>query len=103
MKQVTILQINGNAENAHYKMFSSMRMLQSMGLQFNPNDYKVVFSGEMDVETAEDVYSVCNIGRKPNGYNGHSLSVSDIVAMDGKVFFCDSYGFKDVTDMWTNR
>ena len=102
MKEVTILQINNKVENAHYKMFSSMRMLQSMGLQFNPNDYEVVYSGQMDVEDAEDVYMRLQ-WTKPNGYNGHSLSVSDIVAMDGKVLFCDSVGFKDITDMWTNR
>lgn len=103
MKQVTIYQIDSEkCENAHYKMFTPLERLERLGLQFNPNDYKVVFSGQMDVEDAEDVYMRLQ-WTKPNGYNGHSLSVSDIVAMDGKVLFCDSVGFKDITDMWTNR
>ena len=103
MKEITILQINENAENANYKMFAPLERLGRLGLQFNKNDYKVVYSGQMDVEDAEDVYMRCNIGQKPNGYKGHSLSVSDIVYMDGKYLFCDSVGFKDVTDMWTNQ
>ena len=101
MKQIEIYQIDcKKGENAHYKLFTSMRMLQSMGLQFSKNDYKVVYSGQMDVEDVEDVYMRLQFV-KPNGYKGHSLSVSDVVFMDGKALFCDSYGFKDVTDMWT--
>ena len=103
MKEITILQINGNVENANYKMFAPLERLERLGLQFNKNDYKVVYSGQMDVEDAEDVYMRCNIGQKPNGYKGHSLSVSDIVYIDGKYLFCDSVGFKDVTDMWTKQ
>ena len=98
MKQVTILQINENVENAKYKMFAPLARLKRLGLQFNKNDYKVIYSGELNVEDAEDVYMFCNIGQKPNGYKGHSLSVSDIVYMDGKYFYCDSFGFVDVSD-----
>lgn len=98
MKEVTILQINENVENANYKMFAPLARLERLGLQFNKNDYKVVYNGKLNVEDAEDVYTFCNIGQKPNGYKGHSLSVSDIVYMDGKYFYCDSYGFVDVSD-----
>ena len=100
MKKVIVYQIDGNVENAHYKMFAPMRLLKSMGLGFNPNDYKVVFNGDMSVEDAEDVYRALNIGCKPQGYNGHSLSTSDVVYMDGKYLFCDSFGFTDVTNKW---
>lgn len=97
MKEVTILQINNKVENAHYKMFSSLSMLERLGLQFNKNDYKVVFKGTMEVDDAEDVYMRLQFA-KPEGYKGHSLSVSDIVYMDGKYMFCDSFGFVDVSD-----
>lgn len=97
MKEVTILQIDSKSENAHYKMFSSLSMLKALSLQFNKNDYKVVFNGTMDVDDAEDVYRRLQ-GTKPNGYKGHSLSVSDIVYMDGKYMFCDLFGFVDVSD-----
>ena len=97
MKEVTILQINDNVENAHYKMFTPLERLERLGLQFDKNDYKVVFKGTMDVEDVEDVYMRLQ-WTKPNGYRGHSLSVSDIVYMDGKYMFCDSFGFVDVSD-----
>ena len=103
MKQIKVLQIDTKVENANYKLFSSLSMLKAMGLKLDKNDYKVVFDGQMDVKDAEDVYTLCNIGQKPNGYKGHSLSVSDIVLIDGKYMFCDSFGFKDVTDMWANQ
>ena len=101
MKEVKILQIKESAET-HYKMFTPLKRLERLGLQFNPNDYKVVFSGEMDVDNAEDVYMRLQF-TKPEGYKGHSLSVSDIVVMDGKYLFCDSFGFIDVTDKWGNK
>ena len=103
MKQIKVLQINTKVKNANYKLFSSLSMLKAMNLKLDKNDYKVVFDGQMNVEDAEDVYTFCNIGQKPNGYKGHSLSVSDIVLIDGKYMFCDSFGFKDVTDMWANQ
>lgn len=99
MKQVTIFQINvNNNEQNAMRLFSSLSMLKRMGMNFDSSVYKVVYEGTMDVEDAEDVYTLCNIGQKPNGYKGHSLSVSDIVLMDGKYMFCDSVGFVDVSD-----
>lgn len=99
MKQVTIFQINvNNDEQNAMRLFSSLSMLNRMGMNFDSSVYKVVYEGTMDVEDAEDVYMLCNIGQKPNGYKGHSLSVSDIVLMDGKYMFCDSFGFVDVSD-----
>lgn len=104
MKQIKVLQIkHDNTKETHYRRFSSLRMLKEMGMAFNASYYEVVFDGQTDVKDAEDVYTLCNIGQKPNGYKGHSLSVSDIVLIDGKYMFCDSFGFKDVTDMWANQ
>ena len=97
MKEVTILQINDKAENAHRKMFSSLSMLKRLGLQVSKNDYEVVFKGTMEVEDPEDVYMRLQY-TKPEGYKGHSLSVSDIVYMDGKYLYCDSFSFVDVSD-----
>ena len=35
-------------------------------------------------------------GTKPSGYKGHSLSVSDIVEVDGVKYYADSFGFKSI-------
>lgn len=98
MKQVKVLQINvNNNEQNAMRLFSSLSMLKRMKMPFDSSVYKVVYQGAMDVEDVEDVYIKLQ-GTKPNGYKGHSLSVSDIVLIDGKYMFCDSFGFVDVSD-----
>lgn len=57
--------------------------------------YKVVFAGELPVEHLEEIYMLLNTVR-PDGYSGHSLSVSDVVTLEGKSYFVDSYGFKEI-------
>jgi hypothetical protein len=100
MKQVRILQIPTPKDDTNreifLKKFSSLSTLKRMGMKFNPNIYTEVYCGEMDVEDAEDVYMKLQ-GRKPKGYKGHSLSISDLVQMDGKTYYCDSFDFVDVT------
>ena len=96
MKQVTILQISEQSKDAHFKMFSSLRMLKHLGLKITFEDYNEVWHGSMDIEDAEDVFMRLQ-GKKPEGYKGHSLSVSDIVIIDGTTFFCDEIGFKKIT------
>ena len=47
-----------------------------------------------DPETVlEHIYSVFNI-HKPRDFKGHSLSVSDVVTLDGAAYYVDVYGFK---------
>lgn len=54
--------------------------------------YKCVFDGNADADNLEDIYTLLNT-KAPVGYNGHSLSVSDIVETDNGFYFCDSIGF----------
>ena len=59
--------------------------------------YKKVFEGELDSD-ADDSAVLEGIfaqyqGRKPEGYNGRSVSVSDVIKLDGKTYFTDDYGF----------
>lgn len=57
--------------------------------------YKTVFAGELPVSDLEDVFMLLNT-KRPEGYSGHSLSVSDVVEMGGKKYFVDSFGFKEI-------
>jgi hypothetical protein len=34
----------------------------------------------------------------PSDFRGHSLSVSDVVYLDGKYYYCDSFGYKELTN-----
>ena len=96
MKQVTVLQLNEQNPSTRYKKFASIDLLKDMGLEISLEEYSIVWSGDMDIEDAEDVYMKLQ-GRKPEGYKGHSLSVSDIVIIDGTTFYCDDDGFVDIT------
>ncbi len=50
----------------------------------DPSVYKCVYNGNLDADGLEDVFRICNRGR-PGSYQGHSLSVSDVVEVFGEV------------------
>ena len=71
-----------------------------------PSNYDVIYTGPIVCEqsqmaTLERLYEIFNLNR-PGDFTGHSLSVSDIVALkqDGVVsyHYCDSIGFKELPD-----
>lgn len=99
MKVVKVYQIEMDENNLESldRKFTSWGMLEKMGKTFDKSIYKEVYFGLMDVEDVEEVYGKLQ-GIKPDGYKGHSLSVSDLVEMDGHLYFCDSFGFVDVTE-----
>ena len=41
----------------------------------------------------EDIFYIFNMNR-PEDFKGHSLSVSDIVDVDGESYYCDRFGWK---------
>ena len=51
------------------------------------DDYEVVYEGELDYpempDALEELFDIFNI-RRPNDFEGRSMSVSDIVEVDGK-------------------
>ena len=68
--------------------------------------YECVYEGEIDIlvdpdsmnpdfDALEHIYRVFNLDH-PLGYKGRSISVSDIVEMDGKYYFCSNFGWKEV-------
>ena len=69
--------------------------------EINSSIYDCVFSGDVDCNGLEDVYQKFNIDH-PDGYNGRSLSVSDVVEIlesedvDKGFYYCDSIGFSKV-------
>ena len=102
MKHFTIFQINENVENSRYLMFTGLEMMEHLGLKFDIKNYKEVYSGDIEKSgrysnICDDVYEKFNIHR-PEDFKGHSLSTSDVVYIDGHYWFCDSYGWEDVTD-----
>ena len=70
----------------------------------NLMDYDCVYTdsidGENPIAVLENLYEMFNINH-PLDFNGHSLSVSDIVVLfddNGcRWYYCDSFGWKDIT------
>lgn len=63
--------------------------------------YNKVFEGAVKAENLEDIYYIFNQAH-PEGYIGHSLSVSDVVQVvednpfGSHFYFCDSIGFQRI-------
>ena len=68
--------------------------------RFDFNDYELKYEGEIEVEdvykTLEDLFRIFNVER-PSDFRGHSLSISDIVEIDGKYYYCDNVGWTEIT------
>ena len=101
--QYAILQLR-RSEDTVYERFSSMRELERMGLEPNIDHYEVVYTAPLlpykDQNTMlEELYAKFNVSR-PDDFTGHSLSVSDIVALrqNGVVscHYVDSIGFQEL-------
>jgi hypothetical protein len=70
---------------------------------FNLDDYKLVYHMgystryTKDEDILEDIWVMFNREeRTPANYIGRSLSVSDVVGIDGRLYFCDSVGWKRI-------
>ena len=101
--QYAILQLR-RSEDTVYERFSSMRELERMGLEPDIDHYEVVYTAPLlpyknQNTMLEELYAKFNVSR-PDDFTGHSLSVSDIVALrqNGVVscHYVDSIGFQEL-------
>ena len=72
---------------------------------FNFGDYYKVYEGDLPQKNIlEELFRIFNVDH-PADFRGHSLSVSDIVALkkDGNDYwywyYCDSFGWKEITEI----
>ena len=56
-------------------------------------EYNKDYKNNSDYDILEEVFYTFNATR-PEDFTGHSLSVSDIVVIDGTPYFCDSFGWQ---------
>ena len=69
-------------------------------------NYCLVYSGEITPEkdeTAEDMLEriFWRFNReKPQDFSGHSVSVSDVIALENDAWYCDSVGFQRLERFW---
>ena len=87
--------------------FASMRELHRRGKMPDPEHYEVIYYADLpamwqdvpDNEVLEELFQMFNLSR-PQDFEGHSLSVSDVIALkrngEVSVHYVDSIGFKDL-------
>lgn len=99
----TIYQINRDRDAERVKFLSYERTMREAG-RINPEIYDKVYEGEIekvgtlegDEWTLERIHTIFNINKRPSDFKGHSISVSDVVELDGVRWFCDSIGWKQL-------
>lgn len=91
--------------------FMNSEYLQKKGIEPQYENYELVYTGALtkdgsQVEKLEDLYRIFNV-EHPHDFSGHSLSVSDIVALKqaGVVsyHYVDSIGYKELTNFRTTE
>ena len=100
-----IYQLLDNDNTAQLR-FMNAEYLEKKGLSIEKGNYAAVYAGNFDrrgdtQDRLDELYETFNI-RRPEDFRGHSLSVSDIVALkqNGVVscHYVDSRGFKALPD-----
>lgn len=75
---------------------------------FDRFDYVSVYAGEVDAPTIgkalEQVYMLHNRDNRPSGQCFRSVSMSDVVTINGIPYYCDDIGWSEVpADRWGRR
>ena len=105
--KIEILMLKENNERGVRMMFLSLEQLQKLKLNPTCADYEIAYETEVKEqegtalnvsEIMEGLYERLNRPDRPNRKTMRSMSVGDIIQIDGKeLFFCDSVGFKKIS------
>ena len=101
--KIRIFQINPARDIDHIKFRSTKWLFSHAGYEtISPAIYDKVFEGEVPAKSLEEVFSLFNRDSRLNAMIMHSLSVSDVVAVDESdtvapgYYYCDIIGFTKV-------
>ncbi|MSS13813.1 DUF3849 domain-containing protein [Porcincola intestinalis] len=96
-------------EDEEYRnlQFMNTEYLANHDLAVEGENYNYVYGDRLpDGETLDGIYERFNL-RHPEGYSGHSLSVSDIVVMqcdgEARAYYVDSFGFSEMDEFVEQR
>ena len=97
---VTLYQIIPELDNDHLMFRNLQAILQASNHQVPTELYETVFSGELEVQSLQDIFTIFNIAH-PEGYRGRSMSVSDVVEIpastgENDFYFCEPIGYKKI-------
>ena len=98
LKNVRIWQL-GHESDVRMKFVGYDEMVRDFG-EPHPENYRIAYDGQLGTNELEAIYTRCNLSHPP-GYDGHSLSMSDVVELydeSGSEFhYCDRFGFKQIS------
>lgn len=102
--RIKVYQVDGDLDRHHTKFMDYDSVLKEAG-RVDPSIYKTVFDGDLKCDCLESVYNILNTGCPP-AYQGHSLSVSDVVEVCGSqegnanpgFYFCDTIGYRSLAE-----
>lgn len=101
-----IYQINEDVVKDNY-LFMNLELVKSKGIEVRGEDYSLVYGGRLSRDvTLEMLYEKFNISH-PEGFRGHSLSVSDVVVTNRggevKAYYVDSFGYAELPEFVKQR
>ena len=101
-----IYQIQQNSKGREYQ-FMGMDFVTSHQLSVEGGDYRFIYGGRLsETETLDGLYEKFNLSH-PETYEGHSLSVSDVIVMQrnhqAQAFYVDSFGFRELPEFILQR
>lgn len=101
-----VYQIIGATKGKDYR-FMGLDFVASHDMEVDAADYGYVYGGRLSgEETLDSLYEKFNVSH-PEGYEGHSLSVSDVVVLqregEAKAYYVDSFRFQELPDFVQER
>lgn len=94
MRHITIYQLKDIANTDYaFRSFDKNK--------FKMDDYKKVYEMDIDctdmlyTDVLEELFYIFNM-QHPQDFKGHSLSISDVVFIDDKGYYCDAFAWSNV-------
>lgn len=69
--------------------------------EVNLSNYKMTYEGEISINLISELSPMDQIFKElnlnhPEDYKGHSLSVSDLLEINEKFYYCDAYSWEEI-------
>lgn len=97
LKNVRIWQLKPDVD-IRIKFIGYDELLERFGEPV-PENYQAVYDGTLDTNELEEIYAKFNV-EHPEGFTGHSLSMSDVVELydeaGSEFHYVDRFGFKQI-------
>ena len=101
--RLKIYQIDADKDPMLLRFMGGAYLQQTLGtFRVDPAMYLCVYDGDLPATCLNDVYLICNMDLRPRGYQGRSLSISDVIAVlqsdtvTPGYYFCDELGFRKI-------